>query len=67
MNLTDSPKPMGEVMKASPEQLQHWYKHAPVPSSNAEKRLYDRVAARLAKLKKVAQGVNLSVDTKTLF
>jgi len=58
MKLTDAPKTMGEVMKASQEQLHHWYKHVPVPSSKAEKRVYDRIAARLAKIKKDARGRN---------
>jgi hypothetical protein len=56
MKLTDAPKTMGEVMKASQEQLRHWYKHVPVPSSKAEKRVYDRIAARLAKIKNDTHG-----------
>jgi hypothetical protein len=51
MNLTESPKTIGEVMKASREQLEHWRRRGPATSSKAEKRVYDRIAARLAKLK----------------
>ena len=58
MKLTDAPKTMGEVMKASQEQLRHWYKRVPAPSSKAEKRVYDRIAARLAKIKKDEHGRN---------
>ena len=52
MNLTDAPQTMGEVTKASREQLEHWHKRGPATSSKAEKRVYDRIAARLAKTKK---------------
>jgi hypothetical protein len=56
MKLTDSPKTMGEVMKASPEQLLHWHKHVPASLSKAEKRVYDRVASKISKLNNDSRG-----------
>jgi hypothetical protein len=50
MKLSDAPKTMGEVINASREQLEHWQKHGPGTSSKAEKRVYDCIAARLAKI-----------------
>jgi hypothetical protein len=56
MNLTDAPLTMGEVMKASREQLEHWRARGPAKTSKAEKRVYDRIAARLAKIRKSARA-----------
>jgi hypothetical protein len=47
---TNFPKTMGEIQKASRDQLAHWYRCKPVGTTPAEKRVCDRVAKRLKKL-----------------
>jgi hypothetical protein len=47
---TNFPKTMGEIHKASRDQLAHWYRCKPVGTTPAEKKVCDRVAKRLKKL-----------------
>jgi hypothetical protein len=47
---TNFPKTMGEIQKASRDQLTHWYRCKPVGTTAAEKKVCDRVAKRWKKL-----------------
>jgi hypothetical protein len=47
---TNFPKTMGEIQKASRDQLAHCYRCKPVGTTPAEKKVCDRVAKRLKKL-----------------
>jgi hypothetical protein len=42
---TNFPKTMGEIHKASRDQLAHWYRCKPVGTTPAEKKVCDRVEA----------------------
>jgi hypothetical protein len=48
---TNFPKTMGEIQKASCDQLADWYRSKPVGSAPAEKKVCDRIAKRLKKLR----------------